>query len=147
MNTGWPVFAEPSEACLAAASSEEDSSSWSSYSSDTATATIAVSGQHFGTSDFEDFNKELVRLSERLEFLSCESGETDEVAMDSIEEEIAQISDEVEDVLMLSQSQSCMDLKTRIVDIRSKLCAVMKRMDDLEQRADYDVIPDGDRLP
>ena len=102
MNFGQ-IVAEPGEARLASTSSDDDSSSCSSPSSDVndqPTELVVVSGQHFGV-DLQEFNQELASLSERLDFLSIDIIDIDAETMDSIEDDIVKISEDIDSILLM----------------------------------------------
>ncbi len=108
------IFAQASEARLPDSSSDSESVSSTDnglVESHEKRELYMISGEHFGSSDITQFSEDLIRLSERLDCLSCgNAAGSDGKILDSIEEDIALISDEIEAILLLPRSQPSIEI-------------------------------------
>jgi hypothetical protein len=109
-SSGESIFVQPSEARLLDSSSDSDSASSAESCqfehNGNGRNLYMISGEHFGMGDITQFSNDLIRLGERLDCLSCgKDGSDGTEILDSIEEDIAMISDEIEAILLLPKTQ------------------------------------------
>lgn len=118
------IFAQASEARLPDSSSDSESVSSTDnglVESHEKRELYMISGEHFG-SDITQFSDDLIRLSERLDCLSCvNAAGSDGKILDSIEEDIALISDEIEAILLLPRSQPSIEISN--IQVRQHISA------------------------
>uniref|UniRef100_A0A7S0QLT5 Uncharacterized protein n=1 Tax=Cryptomonas curvata TaxID=233186 RepID=A0A7S0QLT5_9CRYP len=146
------IFAQPSEARLPDSSSDSESVSSTDNglfeSNGNRRDLYMISGENFGSSDITQFSDDLIRLGERLDCLSCGNAGADGAFLDSIEEDIALISDEIEAILLLPRSQPNMEISniqvhTKIMEIRTRISAMVERVEELECRCDDNLETDS----